>query len=49
MIACIACGGMIEVTLIAMGLGAILSWFRKRHNKKKCKCCNDHDHDKKGE
>ena len=40
-VACIACGGILEVTFVVMGLGWIIRWFKKRHNKKKCKCCKD--------
>jgi len=39
MIACIVCGGYIEITLVAMGLSALIGWLKKIHNKKKCKCC----------
>jgi len=39
MIACILCGSIIETTLFALGLSAIIAWFKKRHNTKKCKCC----------
>jgi len=38
-VACIACGGIIEGTLIVMGLSFIIRWLKKRHNKSKCKCC----------
>ena len=44
MIACIACGGMIEIALLSMGLGLVLRLLRKRHDKKECKCCKDKDH-----
>ena len=46
-IACIACGGVLEVTLIIMGLGALVRWLKKKHDKRKCKCCNGkHQHGK---
>lgn len=41
-LACIACGGIIETTLIFMGLGAIYRWLKNRHNKEKCDCCQEH-------
>jgi len=44
MIACIVCGGIGEWMLITAGLGWIIAWFKKRHNRKKCKCCQEHDH-----
>jgi hypothetical protein len=44
MIACIICGGVGEVMLITAGLGWLLAWLRKRHNKSKCKCCQEHEH-----
>jgi len=46
MIACIACGGFFEVTLIACGLSALIGWIKKRHNKNKCKCCKSKEETK---
>jgi hypothetical protein len=37
-IGCILCGGIIETTLFAMGLSVLISWLKRRHNTKKCKC-----------
>ena len=42
-IACIACGGVLEVSLVMMGLGAIYRWFKRRHDKKNCDCCKEHE------
>jgi len=38
-IACIVCGGVFEVFLITTGLGMLLRWLKKHHNRRKCKCC----------
>ena len=43
MIACILCGGVGEIMLVMTGLTWLLNWFRKRHDKRKCKCCQSHD------
>ena len=42
MIACILCGGVGEVMLVMAGFTWLLKWFRKRHDKRKCKCCQSH-------
>ena len=34
---CMVCGGLIEGALLVLGLGALVRWFKKRHNKKHCK------------
>lgn len=46
-IACMFCGGVIETMLIIAGLGAIYRWFKRKHNKNKCKCCLDHENKEK--
>ena len=46
MIACIICGGVGEVMLVMAGCGWIINWFKKRHDRKKCKCCQKHDVEK---
>jgi hypothetical protein len=43
MIACIICGGVGETMLIIAGLTWLLNWLKKRHNKNKCKCCQDNN------
>jgi len=43
MIACIACGGIGEWMLISAGLTCVLGWWKRRHDKKKCKCCQSHE------
>lgn len=43
MIACIACGGIIESLLIAAGIGAIWKWIKNKHKKEDCACCKKHD------
>jgi len=43
-IGCIICGGVVETMLVVASLGTIYRWLKKRHNKKKCKCCQDHEH-----
>ena len=45
MIACILCGGVGEVMLVMAGFTWLLKWFRKRHDRKKCKCCQSHEED----
>jgi len=42
-VACIACGGIIEVTLLSLGLSFVYRWLKNRHNKKNCDCCNEED------
>ena len=47
-IACLFCGGFIEITLIAMGMGALVKWVKNKHHAKKCKngdCGHDGEHD----
>jgi hypothetical protein len=46
---CIVCGGVLEVWLITVGLGVIVAWFKKRHNRKKCGCCMIRDNKEKGQ
>jgi len=46
-VSCIDCGGILEVMFIISGFGALLKWLRKRHQDKKCKCCDEHKEDKK--
>ena len=41
-IACIVCGGVGETLLIMAGLGALIRWFKRRHDKKHCDCCKKH-------
>lgn len=41
-IACILCGGVGEILLISAGLGWLIRWFKKRHDRSKCKCCQGH-------
>lgn len=41
MIACIACGGIGETMLIVTGLGWLIGWLKRLHNKRVCKCCNE--------
>ena len=44
MIACILCGGIGETMLVMAGCSAVIGWFKKRHNKRKCKCCQEQEH-----
>jgi hypothetical protein len=48
-IACMFCGGVIETMLLVAGLGVIYRWFKKRHKKDNCKCCQDHHKKEKHE
>jgi tryptophan-rich sensory protein len=43
MIACIVCGGVWEIMFVITGLSWLIAWFKKRHNKRKCKCCQEHE------
>jgi len=43
-IACIACGGVLETWLVIVGLGALWRWMKKRHKKDRCNCCKEHEH-----
>ena len=43
MIACVICGGIGEYWLLTVGLGGLIAWLKKRHDKKKCKCCQGHE------
>jgi hypothetical protein len=45
-IGCILCGGIVEVTLVMMGLSAVIGWFKNRHKKDKCSCCKGKEHKK---
>ena len=47
MIARIAYGGVLEIMLLVSGLGWLYRWLKKRHNKKKCKCCREHEQNNK--
>jgi hypothetical protein len=40
-IACILCGGVLEVTLVMMGLSALINWLKNRHKKERCPCCKN--------
>ena len=46
MIACILCGGWIEILLISCGLKYVYNWLKRRHNKDKCPCCQKKEHEK---
>lgn len=41
MLACI-CGGTLETLLVLMGLTFIVNFFKKRHKKEPCDCCEEH-------
>ena len=41
-IACIACGGILELTLLSLGLSFVYTWFKGRHKKETCDCCKEH-------
>ena len=42
-VACIACGGMLEITLFSLGLSFVYNWFKNRHKKEDCDCCKNQD------
>jgi len=45
--ACILCGGVGEIMLVMAGLGWLIRRLKKRHNRNKCKCCQEHKRNEK--